>query len=184
MSSFQNSAKLNAHPFDAYALSKLSLWQELITQMRLTKLLDTYSDKATEYQVLSLQKPDLANISLYSAAYAYLGDKLVAENDLEQALIWLRKAIALEPNNCWYHDRLGAALTKVYDLDSAVASFRQAIRLKPTYQPYRAKLNTALRLQKSWRELTDYCQQRIDTPRNGDKLNMLMIFPYPPYPPL
>lgn len=183
VNSFQNSAKLNARPFDAYDLSKLSLWQELVTQMRVSKLLDTYSDKVTEYQVLAIQKPESAEISLYSAAYAHLGDKLIAENDLEQALIWLRKAIALEPKNCWYHDRLGDALVKIYDLDSAVASFRQAIRLKPTYQPFRAKLNYALRLQKSWRELTDYCQQLIDVPNHGDKLNMLMIFPYPPYPP-
>ena len=183
INSFYNSAKLNARPFDAYALSKLSLWQELITKMRVSKVLDTYSDLATEYQTLSIAKPELEDKYLYSAAYAHLAQKLIAENDLEQALIWLRKAIALEPDNCWYHDRLGDALVKKYDLESAVATFRQAIRLKPTYQPFRAKLNAALRLQKHWRGLTDYCQQLIDTPKDSEKLSMLMIFPYPPYPP-
>jgi glycosyltransferase involved in cell wall biosynthesis len=183
VNSFRNSAKLNARPFDAYALSKISLWQELILKMRVSKVLDVYSVKATEYQVLSSQQPELHDISLYSAAYAQLGDKLVAENDLEQALIWLRKAIALEPDNCWYHDRLGDALVHRYDLDSAVATYRQAIRLKPIYQPFRAKLNSALSLQQHWRELTAYCQQLMDTPKERDKLRMLMIFPYPPYPP-
>ena len=183
VNSFRNSAKLNARPFNAYALSKLPLWRELITKMRVSKVLDTYSDKATEYQVLSLVKPELEDRCLYSAAYVRLADKLTGENDLEQALIWLRKAIALEPDNCWYHARLGDALVKKYDLESAVATFRQAIRLKPTYQPFRAKLNSALRLQKHWRELTDYCQQLIDTPKNSEKLRVLAIFPYPPYPP-
>ncbi len=98
-------------------------------------------------------------------------------------MIWLRKAIALEPDNCWYHDRLGNALVKKYDLDRAVITFRQAIRLKPTYQPFRVKLNSALRLQKRWRELTAYCQQLMDSSNNSEKLRMLMIFPYPPYPP-
>ena len=183
VNSFRNSAELNARPFDAYTLSKLPLWHKLTEKMRVSKLLETYSDKATEYQILSIAKPESADMSLYSAAYGHLGDKLIIENDLEQALIWLRKAIALQPDNCWHHDRLGTALVKKYDLDSAVATFRQAVRLKPTYQPFRAKLNSALRLQKRWRELTTYCQQLIDTPSDREKLRMLMIFPYPPYPP-
>ena len=181
--SFRNSGQLNARPFDAYTLTQLPIWQDLITTMRVSKVLDTYADKATEYQVLSVQKPELADRSLYGAAYAHLGDKLVAENDLEQALIWLRKAIALEPNNSWYHDRLGSALVKIYDLGSAVATFRQAVRLKPSYKPFQTKLNSALKLQRHWRELTDYCQQSMDTPNHREKLNMLAIFPYPPYPP-
>ena len=183
LNSFRNSAALNVRPFDAYALSKLPLWQDLILKMQVSKVLDTYSEKATEYQVLSARQPEPEEQSLYSAAYVQLSDKLVAENDLEQALIWLRKAIALEPDNCWYHDRLGDALVQKYELDSATATYRQAIRLKPTYQPFRAKLNSALRLQQRWRELTAYCQQLMDTPKNSDKLRMLMIFPYPPFPP-
>ncbi len=58
ISSFGNSAKLNARPFDAYGLSKLPLWQELMVKMRVSKLLATYSDKATEYQILGSKKPE------------------------------------------------------------------------------------------------------------------------------
>ena len=183
LNSFRNSAKLNARPFDAYALSQLPLWQELILNLRISKVLDVHSGKATEYQLLSSHQPDTAEQKLYGAVYARLGKKLVAENDLEQAIIWLRKAIAIEPDNCWYQDRLGDALVQKYDLESAIATYRQAVRLKPTYQPFRVKLNSTLRLQQRWRELTVYCQQLIDTPKGDDKLRMLMIFPYPPYPP-
>lgn len=183
VNSLSNSAELNARPFDAYALSKSPLWQNLVTKMRVSKLFDTYSAQVTEYQALSGFKPELVDKSLYSAAYAHLGDKLVQDNDLEQALIWLRKAVALEPDNCWHHNRLGDALVKTHNIETAVATFRQAVRLKPIYQPFRVKLNAALRLQKQWYELTTYCQQMLDMPHNREKLKMLMIFPYPPYPP-
>ncbi|MDJ0596951.1 MAG: glycosyltransferase family 2 protein, partial [Pleurocapsa sp. MO_226.B13] len=105
LNSFANSAKLNARPFDAYALSELAQWQELILSLRVSKVLDAYSTKATEYQALSVYQPETAEKQLYGTAYARLGKKLIAENDLEQAVIWLRKAIAIEPSNCWYHDR-------------------------------------------------------------------------------
>ncbi|MEM8828037.1 MAG: glycosyltransferase [Cyanobacteria bacterium P01_G01_bin.19] len=181
--SFRNSAELNACPFDVYALSQLSAWQELIIEMRVSKLLDLYSSQATEYQTLATYQPTPNEASLYAAAYAQLGNKLMSENDLEQAVIWLRKAIALEPDNCCYREALGNALVKKYELDSAVATYRQAIRLKPTYQPFRAKLHEALRLQDHWRDLTKYCEKLIDTPNSSQKLRMLAIFPYPPYPP-
>lgn len=183
LNSFRNSAKLNARPFDAYALSKLPEWQQLILSMRISKIFDNYSVKATEYQELALQKPETKKNTLYGAVYAQLGQKLMLENDLEQAVIWLRKAIALEPSNCWYQDRLADTLVKLYDLDTAIAIYRRAIRLKPNYEPFKAKLSSTLALHQRWQELTAYCQQLIDNPVSDDSLRMLMIFPYPPYPP-
>ncbi len=183
LNSFGNSAKLNARPFDAYALSKLPEWQQLILSLRISKVFDHYSVKATEYQALSKHLPETQETALYGAAYAQLGQKLMLENDLEQAAIWLRKAIALEPDNCWYHERLADTLVKKYDLAEAIAIYRQAIRLKPDYEPFKAKLSSTLELQRRWRELTAYCQQLMDEPAQDDALKMLMIFPYPPYPP-
>lgn len=181
--SFYNSAKLNARPFDSYSLSQLPQWQELTLKMRLSKVLDTYCDQATKYQELAIQKPELAEKPLFAATYVQLGQKLVRENDLEQAVIWLRKAIALEPDNYQYHQILGDALLDLYDLDSAVATYRQALRLQPTAQPLPTKLDSALKLQQQWRSLSVYCEQLMVTPQDGNKLRILMIFPYPPYPP-
>ena len=180
--SFQNSAKLNARPFDPYALSQLPQWQELILKMRLSKVLDTYSDRATDYQLLAIQKPELAQQPVFAAAYVQLGQKLIAENDLEQALIWLRKAVTLEPQNYQYQEVLGDALISIYDLDSGVATYRQALRLQPNDLNLKTKLDSALELQQQWQDLIAYCQQlRIAPP--SDKLRILAIFPYPPYPP-
>ena len=183
LNSFRNSAELNARPFDAYALSKLPQWQELILSLRVSKIFDHYSAKASEYQTLSNPQLTERQMRLYGTAYARLSQKLIAENDLQQAVIWLRKAIAIEPNNCWYHQQLADALVKQYDLDSAIVSYRQAIRLKPDEESFKIKLDSALALQQSWQKLTAYTQQLINNPAKDDALSMLMIFPYPPYPP-
>lgn len=183
INSFENSAKLNAIPFDAYALTNLPAWQELVLSLRISKIFDRHSATATEYQLLSSHKSEADSDSLYGAAYAQLGKKLMSENDLEQALIWLRKAIAVEPKNCWYHQSLAIALVKKYDLEAAIVSYRQAIRLNLDYEPFKAQLNSTLELYNHWRELTAYCQQLIEQPASDDALRMLMIFPYPPYPP-
>lgn len=183
INSFKNSAELNARPFDAYTLSKLPQWQQLILSLRISKIFDEYSAKSTEYQALSSHKPSAAKSDLYGEVYFQLGKKLVAENNLPQAEIWLRKAIALEPDNCWYHQQLANVLIEKYDLDDAIVSYRRAIRLKPNYKPLQAELNTALKLQQHWQELTAYCQQLINNPVDDDALRMLMVFPYTPYPP-
>ncbi|MEL6441254.1 MAG: glycosyltransferase [Cyanobacteria bacterium J06621_8] len=187
LNSFENSAKLNAKPFDAYALSNLPQWQELVLSLRISKVLDTYSDEATAYQQLSTRQPTVAETPLYGKAYFELGKKLLGENDLEQALIWLRKAIALEPNKFWYHQTLGTAALKYYDLPTAIVSYRQALRLKPDHEQLQHQLNAALSLQQQWQELVAYCQQLLNEPLTKqpktDCWRMLMIFPYPPYPP-
>ncbi|MEM7591866.1 MAG: glycosyltransferase, partial [Cyanobacteria bacterium P01_A01_bin.83] len=192
LNSFENSAKLNVKPFDAYALSNLPQWQQLILSLRISKIFDTYSAQTTTYQRLSNRKLKAEETQVYATAYFELGHKLLLENDLEQAIIWLRKAIALEPNNCWYHQTLANVLVKQYDLASAIVSYRQAIRLKPDYQQFQTQLDSTLELQRQWQELVAYCQQLIDQPLQSDppkeagfanRLRMLMIFPYPPYPP-
>jgi glycosyltransferase involved in cell wall biosynthesis len=182
LTSFHNSAELNSRPFDTYALSKLPEWQQLVVSLQISPIFDHYSQKATEYQTLTTYQPTTQETAIYSAAYAQLGKKLMQENDLEQAVIWLRKAIALKPNNCWYQERLATALLQKYDLESAIATYRQAIRLKPNYEPFKTKLDSALTLQRRWRELTSYCEQLITNPVTDNALRILMIFPYPPYP--
>ena len=183
INSFENSAKLNAMPFDAYALSNLPQWQQLILSLRISKIFDRYSATATAYQALSNELPQTDFVGLYSATYAQLGRKLISENDLEQGIVWLRKAIALESSNCWYHQSLANALVKRYDLESAIVSYRQAIGLKPQHQPFQAQLSSTLALYRRWQNLTTYCQDLIEHPVTDDALRMLMIFPYTPYPP-
>jgi glycosyltransferase involved in cell wall biosynthesis len=182
LTSFRNSAELNSRPFDTYALSQLPEWQQLVLSLQISPIFAHYSQKATEYQNLTTYNPTTEETAIYGAAYAQLGKKLIQENDLEQAVIWLRKAIALQPNNCWYQERFATVLLQKYDLEAAIAVYRQAIRLNPNYEPFKTKLDSALTLQRRWRELTSYCEQLITNPVTDDALKILMIFPYPPYP--
>ena len=183
VNSFRNSANLNARSFDAYALSNLPQWQKLVWELRISKVLNSYADKTSEYQVISHQTLEKAETKIHSAAYIELGRRLVSENDLEQGLIWLRKAIALEPNNANYHESLGDAASKQYDLTNAIVSYRLGLRLSPKQPQLQKKLESVLKLQQHWRELTDYCQELVKHSVLSDRLKMLMIFPYPPYPP-
>jgi len=183
VNSFRNSARLNARSFDAYALSNLPQWQKLVFELRISKVLNSYANKTNEYQNISHQPLDKSETKIYSAAYNVLGRRLIAENDLEQAIIWLRKTISLEPNNAFYHESLGDALSKQYDLANAIVNYRLGLRLSPNYEPLQKKLESGLKLQQRWRELTDYCQELIENSILSDRLKMLMIFPYPPYPP-
>ena len=183
VNSFRNSGELNACPFNAYAFSKLPQWQELTLSMRIANIFNVHSQQATTYQIVTTQQPEASEMPLYAAAYADLGTKLSLENDLEQAVIWLNKAIALDSDNYWYYEKLGDAALKKYDLDTAIINYRLAIRFQPDNQIFSDKLNRALELQQRWRELTDYCQELIVNPPEDEKLKMLMVFPYPPYPP-
>ena len=183
VNSFRNSGELNAISFDAYALSKLPQWQQLILNLRTANILNVYAEQATAYQLAANQQPEAAEASLYAAAYGNLATKLIAENDLEQAVIWLRRAISLDPDNYWYYQRLGDAAIKTYDLETAIVNYRLAVRLQPGNELFQNQLNIALELQQRWQELTSYCQELITNPLADGRLKILMVFPYPPHPP-
>jgi len=117
--------------------------------------------------------------------YFQLGNVLKQQNDLNRAIACYQKAVELEPHNCWYYNGLGDALTGKWDLEEAVAAYQRAISIKPDFDGFQQNLTQAQAEQKRWQRIVDYCGN-FSFPvqkREYDPLNILMITPYPPYPP-
>lgn len=181
--SFKNCAKLNNYVFDAYRLSQLPEWQQVVRGLQVSQVFNHYSQQVSDYQQLLNYQPEAKEAFIYAETYARLGGQLASQNNLNLAVTFLRKALELEPQNCWYHDRLSRILVLKYDLAEAIATRRKAIRLKPDYPPFKEQLAEALKLQHRWQQVVDYCQQAMTAIPQENSLKMLMIFPYPPYPP-
>ena len=190
ISTFKSCAKIYACDFDAYALSNLEEWQQVIANLKVSPLLNNYAQEVTKIQQLFAYQPENSEIALYEQTYFQLGERLIEQKDLDHAIICFRKAIELVPKNAWYHNGLGNALKNRYDLELAIAAYKRAIRLQTNYQQFQQNLDTTLKLQNRGKKLSNYCQQVIqnDNEVNNNTLKenplkMLMIFPFPPYPP-
>ena len=178
---FKNCTELYGHIFDAYTFSKLPEWQAIINRLQVSPLFNQHYQKIANYQQLLSVKPDKYQKNLSARNYYYLGCDISAQGDLEQAIILLRKAVELEPNNGRYNNELGKALEGKYELADAIAWYRKALRLEPDNPEFTQNLERVLRSQKQWQELTNYCQKLRELRLYPKKLKLLMIFPYTPY---
>jgi tetratricopeptide (TPR) repeat protein len=161
----------------------LHLGNVLVKQNQLEQAINYYQ-KGLKYQSNDSQ------ISIYGNLYFALGKALAQQRNIERAIDCYRKAIELEPNNFWHYDGLGNVLTGIYDLEEAIAVYQKGIELNPDCEPLRHKLNIALDLKSRWERVITYCQQVLEIDRSSisgkaqkTPLKMLMIFPFPPYPP-
>jgi tetratricopeptide (TPR) repeat protein len=83
-------------------------------------------------EVLNFATHLAAHLQLKSpAVHSVLGDVLLKQGKLDEAVSEFRKAIALDPNNDGYHSSLGFALRAQGKLDEAASECRQAIALDP-----------------------------------------------------
>ncbi|BAU64179.1 glycosyl transferase family protein [Stanieria sp. NIES-3757] len=190
LNTFENCAKIYACEFDVYALSNLPEWQQALAHLKVLPLLKHYESKIAQVQQLLAYQPEQSEITLYGQTYFQLGQKLITQKELEGAIICLRQATELVPDNAEYQNALAEALQERYDLAEAIAIYRQAIRLQPEVEQFQQNLGQALQLQHRWQKLTDYCQQMLQAseemphhPSSAKPLKILMIFPFPPYPP-
>jgi tetratricopeptide (TPR) repeat protein len=139
------------------------------------------------------------NIELYWQALAIksdanihfqLGNLLLQRRDLDRAIVHYRQAIAIEPENIWYYKVLGDALTGKYELEEAIAAYDRAIQLQPNFEECQQNLDKVLQQKQQWQRIIDYCDRikQLDFNHNREatepnRLKILMITPYPPYPP-
>ncbi|ELS02210.1 glycosyl transferase [Xenococcus sp. PCC 7305] len=179
---FKNCAELYGYNFDAYSFSKLPEWQSIIARLQVTPLFNQYYQQITNYQQILATAPNSYPKNLSAQNYYYLGCSLLAQRDIEQAIIFLRKAISLEPNNARYNNELGKAFEGKYDLEDAILLYKKALRLESDNQEYANNLEQVLELEKNWQKLTQYCKQNSKKILPTDKkLKLLMICPYPPH---
>lgn len=72
----------------------------------------------------------------YNLGAAYHDEK----GALDQAIIYYKKALSIEPNYAGVHNDLGDALRDKGMLESAIAEYQTALRLKPGYPKARNNL--------------------------------------------
>lgn len=178
---FKNCTELYGYTFDAYSFSKLPEWQVIVARLQTSPLFNYYHQKIAKYQQLLAVNYDNQQNSLTAQNYYCLGKNLLEQKDIEQAIIWLRKAIDLEPNNADYNNELGKALEARYDLEDAIAQYQKTLRLEPHNQEFTHNLYRALKAEKRWQELTQYCQEVSQKILPKNSLKLVIIFPYPPY---
>jgi len=65
--------------------------------------------------------------------YYNLGDMMLREAKSDQAILYYRKALELEPDNAHIHQSLGLAYSQSGDASQAVASFQKALEIKPEF---------------------------------------------------
>jgi tetratricopeptide (TPR) repeat protein len=79
-----------------------------------------------------------------SKAYNYLGYMLVEQNKtLDKAIVYIEKALTLEPNNGTIHDSLGWAYFKLGKIDKAISELEKAVELTPNDSEIREHLGEA-----------------------------------------
>ncbi|BAU64180.1 glycosyl transferase family protein [Stanieria sp. NIES-3757] len=153
LNTFENCAKIYACEFDVYALSNLPEWQQALAHLKVLPLLKHYESKIAQVQQLLAYQPEQSEITLYGQTYFQLGQKLITQKELEGAIICLRQATELVPDNAEYQNALAEALQERYDLAEAIAIYRQAIRLQPEVEQFQQNLGQALQLQHRWQKL-------------------------------
>lgn len=80
----------------------------------------------------------------YAEVHAELGQILLEENRVEEALVHLERAAALCPFSPKTHILLGGALARAGKSDEAEARYREAIRIAPFFAPGRRDLGILL----------------------------------------
>ncbi|BAU65225.1 glycosyl transferase family protein [Stanieria sp. NIES-3757] len=118
----------------------------------------------------------------YPEAYFQLGNALTKQADLDRAIKCYRQALQLEPNNCWYYNGYGDALKGRFDLAEAILAYSRAIELNPDFEGFYENREQSQQLQHRWQQVLDYCEQ-LKQNECHDKLRILLITPYPAYPP-
>src|SRR5262249_8163257 len=78
----------------------------------------------------SHREEDRPNVRLCSG-YVVLGDALRAQKKFQEAELYLRKAVRLQPDSAEAHRLLGGVLREQKKFKDAEAVFREAVRLRP-----------------------------------------------------
>jgi len=81
----------------------------------------------------------------FSVVHYNLGNALVAEGKIEEAISHYKMAIKLNPDFAEAHNNLGAVLFNAKMTEEAIDYFKEAIRIRPDYAEAQKNLETALR---------------------------------------
>ena len=126
---FVGSGNVLANSFDKHLLNAA----ELVSH-------GNFDAAIAEYQkALKKQPKSVRAQSQLGMAYMQWGDARGKNSDREGAIEAYQKALALEPAEPYWHERLGAALEKSGDHDGALREYLTASELLPLDDGLRAK---------------------------------------------
>lgn len=116
-----------------------------------------------------------------------LGEALVKGGYWKEAIEVLQAATALQPAFPWSYYYLGDALLAEDRLIEAIATYRKGVELRPNNPYIKQNLDYALHVQAQSEKIESYCQavqsQSQSSAADEEKLHILMVTPYAPYPP-
>ncbi len=183
VNTFENSSQGYGCQFDPYHLNQLPEWQQIISKVKISPVLNRYRQTMQACQQVIEYEPENKETSSYGLVYAQLARELRQQRRIDEAINLYRQAIELEPHNPYFHHGLGCAYQDRYDLDDAIAALQRATKLKPDEPSIEQDLANALELHHRWQQVQEYCQQVKSAKPKPNQARILMIFPYPPYPP-
>lgn len=92
------------------------------------------------------------------------GKSLYQKGDLNEAIVYFKRSIALNPNSFWSHHMLGCSFDKLGKRDEAIAAWQQAINVddleaEKSWSYY--NLSLAQEKQGNLKKAIDFCQKAI-----------------------
>lgn len=111
-----------------------------------------------------------------------LGEVWVKSGHWQTAIPVLQQAIELNPDFSWAYYYLGEALLATEAVDAAIAVYRQVLQKHPEIEYLHDCLAYAQHLQTQEDRIQTYLQTRQPS-RSSEQLCILMLTPYPTYPP-
>lgn len=127
------------------------------------------------YQLAIVRDADNPHFQ-YSLGIAY-----VKTGQWENAITTLQIAQRSLPREAWISYFLGEAWLAIGDTESAITLYRKTLRRSPWFLYLHICLIYAKHVRQQNQRIEAFCNQAITRP--SSKRRMLMIMPYPPYPP-
>ncbi|MEG3858190.1 tetratricopeptide repeat protein [Microcoleus sp. herbarium12] len=106
------------------------------------------AEEATDcwYQALMVEPSEIAE------EYLDFGNKLLAQNKPEKALVCYHRTIYLNPSFCEAYCQVAAASSELKQWDEAIINYRKAIKLQPDISEFYYKLGNVLQAKELWHE--------------------------------
>jgi tetratricopeptide (TPR) repeat protein len=110
-----------------------------------------------------------------------LGIAYVKTGQWQNAISTLQTAHRSLPGEAWIGYFLGEALLAIGDTEAAIRVYRKTLRRSPGFLYLHICLIYAKHIRQQDQRIDSFC--KLATTRSSAKRRMLMIMPYPPYPP-
>ena len=130
---------------------------------------DAMRHLSTAMSILTELKDNVARSSLGAGTINYfiaschrnLGEALILEGKLDQAVIELKSALRIDPEFFRNHYNLGLVLQKQGKVDEAIAHYQKALKIKPHSAPAHRRLSLALQGQGKFTKAVVHYQKAI-----------------------